>query len=86
MGYNSIIGDMGSALSGGQKQRVLLARAMYAQPQILVLDESTSALDVELEKRINENIKRLDITRITIAHRPQTIAAADRKIEITANQ
>ncbi|WP_163134242.1 peptidase domain-containing ABC transporter [Agarivorans sp. Alg241-V36] len=85
MGYNSIIGDMGSALSGGQKQRILLARAMYAQPKILVLDESTSALDVELEKRINENIKRLDITRITIAHRPQTIAAADRKIEISAN-
>lgn len=80
MGYNSIIGDMGSALSGGQKQRILLARAMYSQPKILVLDESTSALDVELEKRINLNIKQLDITRITIAHRPQTIDSADRKI------
>lgn len=82
MGYNSIIGDMGSALSGGQKQRVLLARALYAQPKILILDEATSALDVELEKKIASNIEALEMTRISIAHRPQTIASADRIINI----
>ncbi|UKE73691.1 peptidase domain-containing ABC transporter [Xanthomonas graminis pv. phlei] len=78
MGYESFVGDMGSSLSGGQKQRVLLARALYKKPRILVLDEATSHLDVDCERRINHEIERLDITRIIIAHRPDTIASADR--------
>lgn len=80
MGYNTLIGDMGTALSGGQKQRLLLARALYYDPQILVLDEATSHLDVELEKAINQAIQNLSITRLVIAHRPQTIAACDCEI------
>ncbi|MFZ6754714.1 peptidase domain-containing ABC transporter [Undibacterium sp. Dicai25W] len=82
MGYNTLVGDMGSALSGGQKQRLLLARALYRRPQILFMDEATSNLDVSLEFQINENIKRLSITRIAVAHRPQTLAMADRVIDL----
>lgn len=80
MGYNTLVGDMGTALSGGQKQRVLLARALYREPAILVLDEATSHLDVESEERVNAAIRALPLTRILIAHRPQTIASADRAV------
>ncbi|WP_414828683.1 peptidase domain-containing ABC transporter [Alteromonas sp. H39] len=77
MQYQTLVGDMGSALSGGQLQRVLLARALYRQPAILFLDEASSNLDVTNESRINENLKALRITRVIVAHRPQTIAMAD---------
>lgn len=77
MGINTLIGDMGAALSGGQKQRLLLARAFYKVPDILILDEATSHLDVDLEKAINEAINNLPVTRIVIAHRPETIASCD---------
>ncbi len=78
MGYNSLIGDMGATLSGGQKQRIILARALYRQPQLLFLDEATSHLDVERERLVNEAVRKLDLTRVIIAHRPETIASADR--------
>jgi ATP-binding cassette subfamily B protein RaxB len=80
MGYNTLIGDMGAALSGGQKQRILLARALYKQPRILLLDEATSALDVQKERAVNDAIRSLHLTRIIIAHRPETIASAERVI------
>ncbi len=82
MGYQSLVGDMGTALSGGQRQRILLARALYRQPRVLVLDEATSHLDPPLEGAINDAIRRLQITRIVIAHRPQTIAACDHVIDL----
>jgi ATP-binding cassette subfamily B protein RaxB len=78
MAYNTLIGDMGSALSGGQKQRLLLARALYREPRFLLLDEATSHLDIRNEKRVNTAIRDLRITRIVIAHRPETIVSADR--------
>lgn len=77
MGYQTLVGDMGSALSGGQKQRIFIARALYRKPKILFLDEVTSHLNIEKEREINEMIKSLNITRIMIAHRPETIASAD---------
>jgi ATP-binding cassette, subfamily B, bacterial CvaB/MchF/RaxB len=80
MAYNTLIGDMGTTLSGGQKQRVLLARALYKQPKILALDEATSHLDVIRERLVNEAIRQLKLTRLIIAHRPETIASADRVI------
>jgi ATP-binding cassette subfamily B protein RaxB len=80
MAYNTLIGDMGAALSGGQKQRILLARALYKRPRILFLDEATSALDVQKERAVNEAIRSLELTRIIIAHRPETIASAERVI------
>ncbi len=82
MGYESLVGDMGSVLSGGQKQRVLLARALFRRPRLLLLDEATSHLDVEREREINRRIAGLDITRIVIAHRRETIASADRVIAL----
>ncbi len=85
MNYNSLIGDMGTSLSGGQKQRVLLARALYKNPKILFLDESTAHLDVLLEKRINFHIARMQLTRIVVAHRPETIGFADRVVQVTKN-
>jgi ATP-binding cassette subfamily B protein RaxB len=73
---------MGTALSGGQQQRVLLARALYKQPSILFLDESTSHLDVARERVVNAAIQNLKLTRILIAHRPETIAMAERVIRL----
>ena len=82
MGFQTLIGDMGSSLSGGQRQRVLLARALYKKPQFLFLDEATSALDVERERQVNASLRQLSLTRIVIAHRPETIAAAQRVISL----
>jgi ATP-binding cassette subfamily B protein RaxB len=82
MTYNSLVGDMGSSLSGGQKQRVLLARALYREPQILFLDEGTAHLDGENERLINSSLCRLNITRISVAHRSEMASGADRIIKI----
>lgn len=78
MAHNTLVGDMGSALSGGQKQRLLLARALYREPKFLLLDEATSHLDIFNEERVNSAIRQLQITRIVIAHRPETIVSADK--------
>ncbi|TFW28885.1 peptidase domain-containing ABC transporter [Massilia horti] len=80
MGYNTLVGDMGTVLSGGQKQRILLARALYKRPRILFLDEATSHLDIEKERQVNLAVRALNITRVIIAHRPETIASASRVI------
>ena len=80
MGFQTLIGDMGGSISGGQKQRILLARALYKRPQFLFLDEATSALDVDREREVNLAIRQLALTRIIVAHRPETIASASRVI------
>ena len=80
MGYHTLVGDMGGSLSGGQKQRLLLARALYKRPRILLLDEATSALDIERERIVNHNVRQLQLTRVIVAHRPETIATASRVI------
>jgi ATP-binding cassette subfamily B protein RaxB len=86
MNYHSLIGDMGSSLSGGQKQRLLLARALYRKPKILVLDEATSHLDTVRERLVNDAVRHLNVTRIIVAHRLETISIADRVIEISQGQ
>ncbi len=82
MGYHTLIGDMGAALSGGQKQRLLLARALYKRPKILFLDEATSSLDVERERAVNQAIRQLALTRVIVAHRPETIHSAGRVVAL----
>jgi len=82
MGYNTLIGDMGTVLSGGQKQRVLIARALYRQPSLLLLDEATSHLDVANEKAVSAAIRAARVTRIIAAHRPETIRSTDRVISL----
>jgi len=75
--YDTLVGDMGSSLSGGQKQRVLLARALYRRPKMLIMDEGTAHLDAALERAVNTAVTSMGITRIIIAHRRETIEAAD---------
>ena len=86
MGYNTLVGDMGTVLSGGQKQRVLLARALYRQPAILFLDEATSHLDLARERSVNDAVRTLKLTRIIVAHRPETIASTDRVIVLAGGR
>ena len=82
MSYDSLIGDMGSSLSGGQRQRILLARALYRRPKLLFVDEGTSHLDTATEAKVNAAMRELGLTRIIIAHRPETIASAGRCVAI----
>jgi ATP-binding cassette subfamily B protein RaxB len=82
MAYDSLIGDMGSSLSGGQRQRILLARALYKRPKILFMDEGTSHLDTAIEAKVNAAIETLGLTRVIIAHRPETIASARRRLVV----
>jgi ATP-binding cassette subfamily B protein RaxB len=82
MGYLTPVGDMGSTLSGGQRQRICLARALYAEPRILFLDEATSHLDAFTEHRIHEGLRELDVTCIIVAHRRETLSIADRVIRL----
>ena len=86
MGYETIVGELGLGISGGQKQRILSARALYRKPSILFMDEATSHLDLNNESIINQSISSLSITRIIVAHRPSTIASADRVIDLSQSK
>lgn len=83
MQTETLIGDAGAGLSGGQIQRLALARALYRRPRILFLDEATSHLDVETEKRVLRNIGKLEITVVSVAHRPDAIALAEQEISLS---
>jgi len=83
MGYNTLVGDMGSALSGGQQQRLLLARAVYQEPSILILDEATSHMDVPMEKQIVCMLSSLRMTRVFAAASARIpLPAPDRVISL----
>jgi ATP-binding cassette subfamily B protein RaxB len=83
MKHLTLVGDMGSSLSGGQRQRILLARALYRRPRLLVMDEGTAHLDVGHERAVNARIAAMGITRVVIAHRRETIEAADRVVVVS---
>ncbi|NJO40914.1 MAG: ATP-binding cassette domain-containing protein [Cyanobacteria bacterium RU_5_0] len=80
LGYNTKVGERGSTLSGGQRQRIAIARALLSHPQILILDEATSSLDTEAERRFQRNLVQIRRERTTfiIAHRLSTVRNADR--------
>ena len=79
-GLETRIGEQGMSLSGGQRQRLALARAVLAQPKILVLDDTLSALDVHTERLVEEALRRVlrDATGIVVAHRASTVLLADK--------
>ncbi len=86
MGYQTLVGDLGSGLSGGQKQRLLLARALYKQPRVLALDEATSHLDLVNERAVTVALSQITLTRLIVAHRPETIAGARRVVRVMNGQ
>lgn len=79
-GYETVIGERGVGLSGGQKQRISLARALAVRPAVLILDDTTSAVDMETEREIQDGLKKLDFncTKIIIAQRISTTRSADK--------
>src|SRR5262249_42701336 len=83
-GYDTMIGEHGFSLSGGQRQRIAIARAVLADPRVLVLDDATSAVDPTKEHEIRAALREVMVGRTTIiiAHRPATIALADRVLLI----
>ncbi len=86
MGYHSLVSDMGVALSSGQRQRMLLARAVYRQPDMLILDEGTANLDSQTEEVLARSIAAWPITRIAISHRPALVRLADIVLEVDGGQ
>ncbi len=86
MGYQTLVGDLGHGLSGGQKQRLLLARALYKNPKVLALDEATSHLDLTNERAVTATLGQMNLTRLVIAHRPETIAGAQRVVQVRDGQ
>jgi ATP-binding cassette subfamily B protein len=87
-GYDAMVGERGYTLSGGQRQRIAIARTLLVNPPILILDDATSAIDVQVEQLIHESLRRLmqGRTTLVIAHRLSTISLADRVVLIENGQ
>lgn len=86
MGYQTLVGDLGIGLSGGQKQRLLLARALYKEPKVLALDEATSHLDLIRERAVADVLDNMTLTRLVVAHRPETISSYQYVVQLLDGQ
>lgn len=86
MKFETQVRPSGGALSAGQRQRVILARALYKEPKILVMDEGSAFLDIETERKLNATLRNMNITRISIAHRVESIGAGDRLFVYSDNK
>ena len=86
MGMHTVIPEGGSTLSGGQRQRLMIARALISSPRMLFFDEATSALDNETQRIVTESTRRLNASRVVIAHRLSTVEHADRIIVLDAGR
>jgi ATP-binding cassette subfamily B protein RaxB len=84
MKYHTVIAGGSVGLSGGQRQRLMIARALYLQPSLLVMDEATSHLDGDRERTISKRVSEIGITRILIAHRRETIDTADQCVRLSS--
>lgn len=82
MGFQTLVGHMGSTLSGGQRQRVMLARAVYRNPAVMLLDEGTAQLNDELQQKVFQNLASTGTTIIAVTHDDRVLACADRKIAL----
>ncbi len=82
MQYHSMLAEAAADISGGQKQRLFIARALYHAPRVLFLDEATSHLDAASEALVSRGVEALDMTRVLVAHRKETIAIADRVLAL----
>jgi ATP-binding cassette subfamily B protein RaxB len=82
MQYHSLLAEAAIDIAGGQKQRLFIARAIYHAPRILFLDEATSHLDAASESLVSRAVKAMELTRVLVAHRKETIATADRVLAL----
>src|SRR6187551_2047187 len=82
MQYHSMLAEAAADISGGQKRRLFIARALYHSPRVLFLDEATSHLDAASEALVTRAVETMDMTRVLVAHRRETIAIADRVLAL----
>ena len=85
MGYQTLVGELGSTLSGGELQRIMIARALYNNPRWLILDEATSHLDTATEQKIYSNLSDLGLTIISITHRSSVTAYSTQVAKLESN-
>ena len=87
-GVNTKLGEFGERISGGERQRIGIARALYNNPKLLILDESTNSLDFETEEKILEDVVAInkEMTIIMIAHRPSTLSKCNRIFRLSESK
>ena len=86
MGYLTKVSPLGAPLSAGQRQRLTIARALYAKPKVLILDEATCHLDSSIEAKVLDNVRSLGITTVLVTHRTELVKRADRVFYLSSGR